>query len=852
MLVKIIIGLLALLIVGKAFAGTLQKSPISKLPLLEKADAAQNEIIRISGYPTGSVHYIKPNNTFIIPTKLRFKAWTNLWRISVNGLIIDSFSIDEKYNGKLPASGILFSKENYIDWAFTGDKLPKAYIKILNANQFSKQQLADIFNKASQIVWMEDRTYESVYLATKESREYQYFLKGSEGWSILISTEELTTTEYPQLKSALKEGFADNYQGPDLGISNITSIALDLTSSESPIQLLSFKKEGTSRSRWTDLNSNAWEGDYGYGHFLLRAENDIINFKSFHRILRHSKQHQPDMDFYSLDKILADNKVKFLVLNTGKAPAREEDELGTYIIRPKVSADVLASLKPDNKKFIDNQQKRPLSINFKGLDNLKYGLDQITYYDGSFDQFEKIRTNLTTHPASMPLELFAHIDLPVNAARLEQKNRDKNQSKKPDNFYHSYALKLNEQYFTWSNVSSIRYVLGFDYLELERAFADLSTPNDPVNMEIAFTFFDGGAEANVQISNSKKSVDLKNIRLASVGSQPGKKENLLFVFDANIINAAKAINNTYNAFGAEGPPAEKIAPALTLIHQQVQESKYPDQLAFSVQSAFWFLLNSARTSQNEQLQTQVINSYLDIFPKIGVNASMPALLERAVDFCIATANEDCVGKINQIFFSPETIINYEKHQWLLENNMLDLSFKTAAFNLRYATNYNWLVSTRLFANNLEIKRLAPVIANHYTKLLVKALKDNKQDIASQLSRSFIESVYPKTGYSEKSTDVISLIIVTGVAISDWQLMDQVITDFINNPEYDKGNNDILYYNLACYYAIKGDKNTMLSAIKSSIDLGRPASKFIEGKEFKPFVNDPDFIALVGSADDKSQ
>src|SRR4051812_26130700 len=107
MLLKIMLGVVLLLVIGKVFAGIFNKkaekpesqsqNPFSQLTFLEKSATNINDILRLSGYPAGNIRYIPSNNTFIIPTTLRFEAWVNLWRINADGIIVDSFSADGEY-----------------------------------------------------------------------------------------------------------------------------------------------------------------------------------------------------------------------------------------------------------------------------------------------------------------------------------------------------------------------------------------------------------------------------------------------------------------------------------------------------------------------------------------------------------------------------------------------------------------------------------------------------------------------------------------------------------------------------------------------------------------------------------
>lgn len=866
MLLKIIVGLVLLLVFGKAFAGLFHKksgkaeaqdtSPLQQLAFLENATANDHEILRLSGYPAGSIHFIPSNNSFIIPTSLRFNAWVNLWRINPDGLVVDSFSPDGEYEGTLPSSGIFFRKENYIDWAFTGDKLPKHYVKTLDAQLLGKEKTAAVLAQAQQIVWKSKTYYEQIYRGSKETPEFQYFLKTSDGWSILLSPDELTLADYPPLKFALREGLLKEYQGPDLGIKIIDSTAFDVKSPESPIQLLLFKKIGESKSGFMDINGSAWMGDYGLGHFQLRADNDAIEFKSFHRILKSGVaegKDSPDMNFYDLKKTLSVSNLRLLILNTGRAPTRDDIELGSYIIRKKIAEGMVSKLTHPEQSFVESSQKKlPFNVNIKGLEAVESNLYWFTYFNGKSESFGQANTwTIAAAPRSIPMEVRGSFELPakpeknINSDKSEKDKKAKNN--KPDNKYYSFALKLNDQYFRWSDVSNIHYALHFDYLELEKAVRELHKSEETINVTLNFNFVPDGVELSVLLSNATKSIALQNVRFASVASQEMSKENALFIFDQKMINALSMIRSVYKPYGLEGPPAEKIPAALALIRQVVNESEYPEQFGNAVKDASWFLLNGAKSAKDTQLQLDVINNFvMNLFPKTDVSPGLVDFIQRAVDLGMAVSNEELIGNINNSFFNPKTTINYDKNQWLLERGMLDQSFKTAMFNSIHTDNYIWL-SSKVFANNMDIKRLSPIIANHYTKLLIKSLQEKNYDLATKLSDKYIDSIYATIGYSEKSTDVISNIIVAGAVTNNEKLLDRVMSQFINNPNYDKGGNNVLYYNLACYYAVRGDKTNMLSAIKSSIEFGHNTAAFVNDSDFQSFKSDPEFVAITSVA-----
>ena len=861
MLLKLLLGLVLVLLVGRVSAGLFQKksekpdaqgsNPFPQLNFLEDSVANEYDIFRLSGYPAGNIRHIPYNNTFIIPTSLRFNAWVNLWRVNSRGIVVDSFSPDGEYEGNLPASGIFFRKENYIDWAFTGDKSPKRYLQTFNAKSLGKEKIAEILAQAKQIVWTKEIYYEQVYRGSIETDEFQYFLKMPGGWSILLSPVELSIEEFPPLKFALRDSFSNEYQGPPLGINIVEPTMFDVKSPESPIRLVEFKKLGESKSGFMDINSSAWVGDYGLGHFQLVANTEVIDFKSFHRVLKNGTEgghDEPDMTYYGADKLNSDSALAFLILNTGRAPSRDDVELGSYIIRNKITAEAISKLASSERSFVENTQKKyQLGISVKGLEAVQSNVYWMTYFNGKSESLANPNTWIyPVDTRSIPMEVRGSFELPVNPKKksLDDTGGKKNRDTSQDNKYYSFALKLNEQYFTWSDVSNIHYALHFDYMEVEKILRDLSKTNEAINVALHFSFVPGGVELHVVLSNSSASYRLKHVRFASVASQEMSKSESLFIFDQKLIEARDAIAKEHKPYGLEGPPAESIPAALMRIRKIVDESEYPSKLSSSVVDASWFLLNGAISAKDEQLKLDVVNNYvLNLFPKMDDVAPSADFIRRAVDLGIDTNNDALLSNVNNAFFSPKTKVNYDKNQWLLEDKMLNQSFKTALFNLAYAENYIWL-SSKVFANNMNIEKLSPEIANHYSKLLLKSLNEKKLDMATKLSESFIELIYPTIGYSEKSTDVVSSIIVTGAVTKNEKLLERVMSKFVNNQNYNKGNNNILYYNLACYYALRGDKANMLSAIKSSIEYGHDTVSFTKDSDFDVFKNDADFLAAL--------
>ncbi|WP_421832832.1 TPR end-of-group domain-containing protein, partial [Leptospira santarosai] len=52
------------------------------------------------------------------------------------------------------------------------------------------------------------------------------------------------------------------------------------------------------------------------------------------------------------------------------------------------------------------------------------------------------------------------------------------------------------------------------------------------------------------------------------------------------------------------------------------------------------------------------------------------------------------------------------------------------------------------------------------------------------------------------------------------------------------------FNQACYFALTGQKDPMLQAIRKAVELGAKADEFMNEKDFDPFKKDPDFLEAL--------
>lgn len=125
------------------------------------------EIIRLVDGPIDALYQVKSTNQFIAQTG------SNLWKINATGEVIDHFDTDHLYT-----SGIIFEKDGFIDWVFTGEKQKKPFSKIVDAAKYSSQELMEAFSEADIIEFIDDR-----------EQGYAYLYHQGEAWVIDISSQ---------------------------------------------------------------------------------------------------------------------------------------------------------------------------------------------------------------------------------------------------------------------------------------------------------------------------------------------------------------------------------------------------------------------------------------------------------------------------------------------------------------------------------------------------------------------------------------------------------------------------------------------------------------------------------------
>ncbi len=165
-------GLLGLLPVGSTADRIDTYPPVNS----DRVESETYELRRLLCKSCGHVAdlvYLPERDSFFASTRSG-----DVWQINSQGHIVDVL----RGLGALPDSGVYFGSESYIDWVFSGDKAPKAYLNIANADYLSDEE----FN-----VRLQAAEARSARLADQPGRVHYYLREGG-GWRLLSRQREIT------------------------------------------------------------------------------------------------------------------------------------------------------------------------------------------------------------------------------------------------------------------------------------------------------------------------------------------------------------------------------------------------------------------------------------------------------------------------------------------------------------------------------------------------------------------------------------------------------------------------------------------------------------------------------------
>lgn len=191
-------------------------------------------------------------------------------------------------------------------------------------------------------------------------------------------------------------------------------------------------------------------------------------------------------------------------------------------------------------------------------------------------------------------------------------------------------------------------------------------------------------------------------------------------------------------------------------------------------------------------------------------------------------------------------------QWELDEipqryilDRLDQVFDNAIDDASFDRDFMATASYLLQDNPTESK-IAEAFASATVKLMIARLQNQDADAAEALFYHYIEQILPRTDFHPKALDIASNALALGIIHQRPKVIDSAFSHLLggDNPDIQALNNNVLVYNLACYYALQQQKTKMLEASARAIELGKKPEQFLADKDFTRYWYDREFLAVI--------
>jgi|GEM_PF-6206646 len=180
-----------------------------------------------------------------------------------------------------------------------------------------------------------------------------------------------------------------------------------------------------------------------------------------------------------------------------------------------------------------------------------------------------------------------------------------------------------------------------------------------------------------------------------------------------------------------------------------------------------------------------------------------------------------------------------------DSNKDDIKLQVEKLRRQLEENYN-SKNIEAYINTCNIisdKKLAIKhsfsIDKYTTNLLIENLKNSNFTNAKFLVKNYADIVDNISEYISKS-DVIANALVLAILTKDNDIEKYIMKLLPENFDDTDIINPLLAFNLACFYAVKKEKEKMCLYVNLAIDLGKKKEEFINDSDFKEYLDDKEF------------
>ncbi|TPN86820.1 hypothetical protein [Aquimarina algicola] len=229
---------------------------------------------------------INDSNYIIGFDKNRQLEHTAYWKLSNQGDVIDSISVVDP---RLFNCGVFFESDYYIDWFNTGDKAKKKYLRIIDDENLSLDEIKNYIDEAIMIDV-------GVDYSNKENTVLELFLLSEGGWTRLkskklynaiIPVEEENDYQSKGKKELFEMEDSETFSirlEKYLGIFKKRFTTLKKEEHVSPekkcaIQIEAFEKKQRFKPPFFSMTSYGYAGWYGTGFVKLKSRSISFPFK---------------------------------------------------------------------------------------------------------------------------------------------------------------------------------------------------------------------------------------------------------------------------------------------------------------------------------------------------------------------------------------------------------------------------------------------------------------------------------------------------------------------------------------------------------------------------------------------
>jgi len=178
-----------------------------------------------------------------------------------------------------------------------------------------------------------------------------------------------------------------------------------------------------------------------------------------------------------------------------------------------------------------------------------------------------------------------------------------------------------------------------------------------------------------------------------------------------------------------------------------------------------------------------------------------------------------------------------------ERGRINIDYLAALESIKALPEY-FLSSGSIVKESYFSDEYALDLAQQSTKLLIAQLSTSELKNVRRILTHYIDKILPYVSRVKKNNDVASLGLVYCTASRDRKMCKKIFDKLLPSLDVNKLDNEILLYNLACYYSVNDEKDNMLKTIKRAVKYGKTSAQFMQDSDFEKYWKDTDFLSAI--------